>query len=292
MALRSKPSWPTRRRGRGGHLVLALGVIVATAGCVGSTTIAEPAGSPAVAILLPSTLEPAPTYHPTLGRPAAPPRPDLPSEQLVAGAAPFVENLFRRGDFVSQARADWCVPASIRMMMNMIDEAGDRSRPTQASLDRLARSLSSDRLQGAGSEPEGWAGALDRLGYGPYEVRAERTRAAALRMAARAIRLTGRPVGLLMWRGAHAWVVSGFRATADPAVTGDFAVTDLYVEDPWYPRSSSMMGRSRPPDTRVSVDRLVTTYLPWRRAVRYVEKDGRFVLVVPVVKVDPVPTGP
>jgi hypothetical protein len=191
-------------------------------------------------------------------------------------------NLYRRGDFVSQARTDWCVPASILTMMNMIDEARDRTRPSQARLDRLARRLSSSRLQGAGSEPEGWAGALNRLGYGRYVVKAERTRPAALRAAARAIRLTGRPVGLLMWRGAHAWVVSGFRATSDPATTNDFIVTHLYVEDPWYPRVSSIWGRSQPPGTRVAVAQLFGSYLRWKRAVPYVEKDGRFVLVMPV----------
>jgi hypothetical protein len=197
---------------------------------------------------------------------------------------PFAIDLFDRDDFVSQARVDWCVPASILTMMHMIDPARDRKTPTQDELDRLARSLSSPRLRGAGSEPEGWAKSLNRLGYGPYEVRAERTRAAAIAAAARAIRLTGRPVGLLIWRGAHAWVMSGFRATGDPAYTNDFAVTDIYVQDPWYPWVSSIWGPSRPPDATVRVGLVAEEYLAWRRpTVRYPEMDGQFVLVVPVV---------
>jgi hypothetical protein len=147
-------------------------------------------------------------------------------------AGPFAIDLFEKGDFVSQARVDWCVPASILTMMRMIDLARDPMAPTQKELDRLARSLSTERLRGAGSEPEGWAGSLNRLGYGPYEVRAERTRAAAIATAARALRLTGRPVGLLVWRGAHAGVISGFRATADPAYTDDFTVTHIRSGDP------------------------------------------------------------
>jgi hypothetical protein len=198
-------------------------------------------------------------------------------------AGRFVIDLYDEGDFVPQARADWCVPASILAMMNMTDADGDRPRPTQRKLDRLARTLSTPRLRGAGSEPEGWAGSLDRLGVGPYEVRAERTRAAAIAAAARALRLTGRPVGLLMWRGAHAWVMSGFRATADPAYRDDFRVTDVYVVDPWYPRVSSIWGPAPRPDSIVPVRRLAEDYLAWLRpAVRYPEKDGRFVLVVPV----------
>jgi hypothetical protein len=196
----------------------------------------------------------------------------------------FAIDLFDEDDFVSQARVDWCVPASILTMMHMIDLAGNRKTPTQYELDRLARRLSSPRLRGAGSEPEGWAESLNRLGYGPYEVRAERTRAAAIAAAARAIRLTGRPVGLLIWRGAHAWVMSGFRATGDPAYTNDFAVTDIDVQDPWYPRVSSIWGPSRPPDATVRVGLVAEEYLAWRRpTVRYPEMDGQFVLVVPVV---------
>ena len=41
----------------------------------------------------------------------------------------------------------------------------------------------------------------------------------ALRLAAASIRQTNRPVGLLVWRGRHAWVMSGFKATADPLRT-------------------------------------------------------------------------
>jgi hypothetical protein len=196
----------------------------------------------------------------------------------------FAIDLFDEDDFVSQARVDWCVPASILTMMHMIDLAGNRKTPTQYELDRLARRLSSPRLRGAGSEPEGWAESLNRLGYGPYEVRAERTRAAAIAAAARAIRLTGRPVGLLIWRGAHAWVMSGFRSTADPAYTDDFTVIHIYVQDPWYPRVSSIWGPSRPPDATVRVGLVAEEYLAWRRpTVRYPEMDGQFVLVVPVV---------
>jgi hypothetical protein len=227
------------------------------------------------------------------GHASAPPGPTGTPDLRVARQAPaldpppqprpFAIDLFDKGDFVSQARTDWCVPASILAMMNMIDRDGDSPAPTQRKLDRLARSLSTPRLRGAGSEPEGWAGSLNRLGFGPYEVRAERTRAAAIAAAARALRLTGRPVGLLIWRGAHAWVMSGFRATADPAYTNDFTVTHLYVQDPWYPRVSSIWGRSRPPDAIVPVGLVAEDYLAWRRpAVRYPEKDGQFVLVVPV----------
>jgi hypothetical protein len=77
--------------------------------------------------------------------------------------------------------------------------------------------------------------------------------------------------------------MSGFRATADPAYTDDFRVTHISVVDPWYPRVSSIWGPAKRPDAIVPVRRLAEDYLAWRRpTVRYPEKDGRYVLVVPV----------
>jgi len=232
---------------------------------------------------LPRTAAPSPATTPD-ARPAIVP---------VARAGPFAMDLYRENDFVSQSRADWCVPASIQTMMNVIDAAAKRSHPNQRTLDRLARSLSSARLVGLGSEPQGWAGALNKQGYGPYVVVAEPARRAAIAAAARAIRLTGKPVGLLMWRGAHAWVMSGFETTADPARTDDFTVTHVRVSDPWYPRTSSIWGRARGPDARIAVADLARSLLPWHRpTVRYAELDGRFVLVMPVVPPGAPPLGP
>jgi hypothetical protein len=138
---------------------------------------------------------------------------------------------------------------------------------------------------GDGAEPEGWARGLTRQGYGPYVVESRGSIAAAIKTAAKAIRLTNRPAGLLTWRGAHSWVMSGFKATADPAFTNDFEVTHVYVEDVWYPRVSSIWGASRPPDSLVRVSRLKEDFLPWRRPTgRYPEKDGKYVIVIPVAE--------
>jgi hypothetical protein len=197
----------------------------------------------------------------------------------------FAVSLYERGDFVPQARSDWCVPAAIQTMANLIarGRARDAAVPSQRQLDRLSRSLSSDRLVGPGSEPEGWAGTLNELGLGPYVVVSVRSRGEAIATAARAMALTRRPVGLLMWRGAHAWVMSGFAATANPATADRYAVTSIRVVDPWYPRTSSIWGAGQRPDTVIPVAKLAADFLPWRRpAVRYLEKDGQYVLVLPV----------
>ena len=89
--------------------------------------------------------------------------------------------------------------------------------------------------------------------------------------------------GLLVWRGAHSWVLHGFETTADPALTDDYEVTGLWVSDPWYPRVSSIWGASRKPNQRITVKQLREDYLKWRRPTgRYPGKDGKYVLVIPV----------
>jgi hypothetical protein len=256
----------------------------APASVSGSSPLPTPAASPASATTERLSSDVAVSSR-DLSRPILPPMlgplANLDPPPVLAG--PFSIELFRKGDFASQATKAYCVPAAIQTMVNIMSPGASRSRAAQDRFYRLARRYSTDRLVGVGAEPEGWATVLEREGFGDFEVLAHRSRGGAIEVAAKALRMTGRPVGLLVWRGAHAWVMSGFRATADPAVTDDFRVTYVDVEDVWYPRVSSIWGASRRPGARVAVDRLSEDYLRWRRpTVRYPEKDGRYVLIVPV----------
>jgi len=198
-----------------------------------------------------------------------------------AATAAFGIDLYRPGDFVSEVRTDWCVPAAIQMMA-LLGSASRSNLPSQAALNLRSRALSSTRLVGSGSEPQGWAGVLNGLRRGPYQVVALQTFRAALAAAARAIRLTRRPVGLLVWHGAHAWVMSGFTATADPARTSAFRVTGVRISDPWYPRATGAYGPTHRPDSRIGLAELARNFLRWHRPLAsYAELDGRFVLVLP-----------
>jgi hypothetical protein len=141
------------------------------------------------------------------------------------------------------------------------------------------------RLDGMGLTD--WKRLLIRGGYGRYMVTAMPTLRGAVRKAARAMRVTGRPVGLVVWRGAHAWVMSGFTATADPAHTRRFQVRTVFVQDVWYPRVSSIWGRSHPPNAEVPVGALSTDYLRYDRPGRvHPHRDGRYVLIEPVLPPD------
>jgi hypothetical protein len=196
--------------------------------------------------------------------------------------------LYRQGDFASQTNSVQCVGASMQMMLNMIRPTNDRTASTQLALQKLARANSPKRILPGGAEftrPRrgassfGWAAGLSKLGAGPYRVTSAPTMGGALNMAARAMRATGRPVGLLVWPGSHAWVMSGFRATR--ASDGDIRrVTSVTVLDPWYPRHSPVYGSSPRPGTRLTPRQLAADYLRWNRR-RTSPFDGQYVLVLP-----------
>jgi hypothetical protein len=200
---------------------------------------------------------------------------------------PFRMDLYRQGDFVHQATKDWCVAGSTQTMLNIIRKARpNRSTTFQRQLYVKGRRLSPNKVKlgPIGVDLVGWADLLNTAGHGPYVVEASASRHAAIKKAAIALRTTGRPVGLVVWRGAHSWVMSGFTATADPAFTRDFEVTGVYIQDVWYPSVSTIWGASRPPGSLVPMSRLGEDYLPYSRPrARYPGRDGRFMLVMPTL---------
>jgi hypothetical protein len=203
-----------------------------------------------------------------------------------ASAAPttFTLDLGSRGDFVAQTNFVQCVGASMQMMLNMIGDVDDRSAATQLNLQKLARDLSGQRPDGSerqGASVRGWAAGLNQLGAGPYRLVGATTIEEALITAAKAMRRTGKPVGLLMWRGRHAWVMSGFRATGDPLIAGS-RVTAVYVEDPLYPHGSSVWGPSPAPGAALTIAELGRQYVPRRNSNRFGSAlSGKYVLVLP-----------
>lgn len=200
---------------------------------------------------------------------------------------PFSMNLYREGDFVHQQNKNWCVAGSAQTMMNIMNTGkANRSATFQRRLYNAGRRLThnKNKLTSIGVDLTGWADLLSTNGYGRYEIDGRSTRRLAIRAAAKALRETGRPVGLVVWRGAHSWVMSGFSATADPAYTNDFEVKKVFIQDVWYPYVSTIWGASRPPNSAVPVARLAEDYLPYRRpAHRWPKRDGKFMLILPAL---------
>ncbi len=234
------------------------------------------------------TATPKPAVQATgvkVGKKAAAPAPTVVKLQPRPKAGPFEMDLYRKGDFMHQATKDMCVAGSTQTMMNIIDEGKpNRSIAFQKRLYERGRELSPNKakLGPIGMDLTGWAELLNTGGYGPYVVDGANTRRGAIRMAAKALRMTNKPVGLVTWRGAHSWVMSGFTATADPAFTNDFKVTAVYIQDVWYPYVSTIWGASRPPGALVPVAALAEDYLPYQRPrARYPKRDGKFMLIRP-----------
>ena len=193
-------------------------------------------------------------------------------------------DLYQRNDHVPQYNGSWCVGASMQMMMNLMERGKpNRSKRTQKRLYDLAREISPWIETRPGASVYGWAVGLGEEGYGTFQEMSAESRAEALRIAARQMRFTRKPVGLLVWDGAHAWVMSGFKATADPAYTDDFDVTAVWIEDPWFGRVSRTWGRGLEPHTLVSARALRADFVRWSSHHRpEYGRDGAYVIVAPL----------
>ncbi|MFM2106908.1 MAG: hypothetical protein RL338_1940 [Chloroflexota bacterium] len=282
MTSRSDPR-PTAR-------LLAVALVATTlAGCAGPVE-AESAATPSTARATPAVAgatPPIPSAAPgPTGRPATTPTPSpapsasaTPVPVATPVPEPFELDLYRRGDFVGQYTFEWCVGASVQMALNIVGPEDDRTRVRQQALWERARDLSSSPFGGA--NPRGWTAVLNESGTGRWELISVPDLDAALRAAAIAIRSTGRPVGLVMWRGRHAWVMSGFTSLGDPAATPGFEVTGVRVLDPLYPHGSERWGSSPRPNALLAPEELATQYVPRLRGRVDLGVPPGYLLIVP-----------
>ena len=206
---------------------------------------------------------------------------------VTAASKPYTLDLGSRADYVGQTNLVQCVGASMQMMLNMIEPGADRSAKTQLRLQKLARKWSPPRLDGGirkGASVVGWATGLSLEGAGPYKVIGVDSLEEAMLVAARAMRRTGRPVGLLVWRGRHAWVMSGFHATGDPLIAGS-TVTAALIEDPLHPYGgSSTWGPSPSPGEALTVNEVGRQFVRRRTGFSIwstPDLGGKYVLVLP-----------
>ena len=290
------PRWLTLAMRRGAVAdrlaVAVLGAVLAAG--LGTMSIAAPvlAADPTPTIdpaapTSPSDATPTPTPTPTASpSPSATPTPTPPPR-------PFTQSTWRSNAIVPQYTLTQCVGASIQTMRNEIlrQIPVSRSKVYQHMLWTWARKYSKYTGDG-GADPFGWAVSLRLSRAGNYKVVAEPTLAAALWVGAKAMRLTHRPVGALVWNGAHAWSIGGFETTADPATTDDFTVTAVYPSDPLYPKYSNRRWPVVRPHQRMVVSRLATYLTRYRDPRLDPLVQNLFVLVVPVGKDGIVPTPP
>jgi hypothetical protein len=226
----------------------------------------------------------APSSAPASSAPASPAPTPPPTAQPSPVRAPIDIQITHdpAASFAHQLTKDWCSPAAIQIVL-ALHGRGDTSDRQQREIAGRVREFESwaDSHNG-GWGPAAMSEALGAYGVAGYQIHAYRTRDQALRGAAIAILETDAPVILLAWRGAHTWVMSGFRADADPRVFPDARVTGTYILDPWYPSVSSIWGPSDAPGVFQDAAETVRNYLPWKRPEgAYPDRDGRFIALIP-----------
>jgi hypothetical protein len=189
-------------------------------------------------------------------------------------------NLADRADFVAQYTFEWCVGASLQMTLNMATDEQRTSRRDQQRLWEMARDRSASPFGGA--NPIGWVATLNEIGVGPYRLVSLQSFDEAVATAASAIRATRRPVGLVMWRGRHAWVMSGFESIGDPRIHGDFTVTGVRVLDPLHPHGSRVWGPSPAPNSLLTPEVLGRQFVARTNSRVNLGVPPGYLLVLPV----------
>jgi hypothetical protein len=174
--------------------------------------------------------------------------------------------IWRSTAFASQATTTWCTAAATQIMLNLVLDRSRHDSTEQRAI--LTYEQAHDSLAiSYGSDPQGWAAALRSFGTtrtATYHWERNSSFSASVKSAAYRLRMTGKPIGLLVYGGKHANVMVGFRASADPARGGSYSVTSVQIVGPWYPRS----GVDSPPGTWLSSSTLAS------RFYRYSQRDG------------------
>ena len=190
--------------------------------------------------------------------------------------------------FAHELKVTWCASAGVQMVLAILNH-GDTSNAFQREIQGRVREWESVQDSRNGDwGPSAMALALAEYGAKGYEVRAYQTRQGALRGAAKAIMKTNSPAILLAWKGAHTWVMTGFKSDADPTVFSKAKISGTYILDPWYPNISSIWGPSDPPGTFQNNAEMIRNFLPWKRPEgRYPSRDGLYIVVIPTIPVSP-----
>jgi hypothetical protein len=251
---------------------------------LGTVRITEPPETPSPAPeITPVPVTPAPGATPT-PTPAPTPTP-TPRPKRVPMDVDIVTN--HKAVFASEVHKDWCAPAGVQMVLAVLGLVNTSEATQREIAGRVREWESYDDSHNGDWGPAAMALALKAYGAPGYEIRAFETRSGALRDAAKALQETNSPVILLAWRGAHTWVMTGYRADSDPAIFKNAEMKGTYILDPWYPRISSIWGRSDPPGTFQDAAEMKRNFLEWKRPEgTYPDRDGLYITVAPTILVE------
>src|SRR5206468_5063812 len=166
-------------------------------------------------VVTPKPPSPSPSPTPTLppaasGRPQPTPAPTPTPVPRVAVDVDIVKN--HDAVFVHEIRDTWCAPAGVTMVLAVLGKVPATNAQETEIDSRIHEWETYQDSHNLDWGPSAMVKALAAYGAPGYEVRAYEARPDALRGAARAIAATRSPAILLAWRGAHTWVMTGYRA--------------------------------------------------------------------------------
>ena len=237
-------------------------------------------------VVTPRPATPSPSPTPSLAVASGQPLPTpAPTPTPIPRVAVDV-NIVKHPDsvFVSETRDTWCAPAGVAIVLAIMGKGAATNSLESEIAGRVHEWETYQDSHNYDWGPSAMVKALAAYGVPGYQVRAYETRADALRGAAAAISTTRSPAIIIAWRGAHTWVMSGYRANADPTVFDDAKVSGTYILDPWFPRISSIWGPSDPPGTFQNASEMERNFLPWKRPEGlYPARDGNFLVVIPTI---------
>ena len=199
-------------------------------------------------------------------------------------------DLYRAGTFSTQRTWLWCTAADVQIIRNIVERETDHSRAAQARYFDYMRARNRYAIpESDGVDPAGWTAGLRRFVDDRYRMVASRSFDAALRSAVTSLRRTGLPVGITVGRGTHAWVLTGFNATADPATTDAFRVTTVRVVGPLWGLQSRRFGYDMRPNTELTTAELQGFFTPWHYGRVRMAWEGRWVSIQPIGKAPAAP---
>lgn len=201
-------------------------------------------------------------------------------------------DLYRSGAFSTQRTWLWCTAADIQIISNIVDGQAAHSKAGQQRYFDYMRTK--DRYPipvSDGIDPAGWTAGLRRFVDSRYQLYASRSFDSALRSAVTNLRRTNLPVAMTVAHGNHAWIITGFTATADPARTTDFTVTSVRVVGPLWGLQSRTYGYDMKPDTKLTPKQLAGFFTPWHYAPIKMAWEDRWVSIQALVAQPAAPKG-
>ena len=191
-------------------------------------------------------------------------------------------DLYRDGSFTTQRSRLWCTAAGVQIVRNIVERKADHSTSGQRTYFEWMRKRNRyDLPLSAGVDPAGWTAGLRHFVDDRYRLVSSRTFDEALRSAVERLRRTNLPVAITVSHGNHGWILTGFRATADPATAASFTVTSVRVVGPLY-GLQSRNGYDMPPDTKLTPTQLKRFFTPWKYDPKPMIWDGRYVSIQPI----------